>query len=220
MRVLGYLRVSTDEQRHGPKAQRDAILGWAKAHDAEVVAWFEDQGVSGGAPIDKRTGLLEAIDAIRTEQAEAIVAAKRDRIAREVILAATIERLVEREGARLLTADGIGADDSPESALMRTMMDALAQYERAIIRGRTKAALAAKRRRGETYGNVPFGYRVQGDRLHLDKSEQAVIDQIRGLAATGLGYRAIARTLNENGTPCRSGPWHPQKIKNILVRTP
>jgi len=45
-----------------------------------------------------------------------------------------IERLVERNGGRILSADGIGAGEGPESALLRAMVRAFAEYERALIR--------------------------------------------------------------------------------------
>ena len=42
------------------------------------------------------------------------MAAKRDRIARDVVVAATIERLVADAGARVVTADGVSAEQTPE----------------------------------------------------------------------------------------------------------
>ena len=44
-----------------------------------------------------------------------VVAARRDRLAGEVVVAATLERLIERSGARIATADGAGAGDHPEA---------------------------------------------------------------------------------------------------------
>ena len=43
------------------------------------------------------------------------------------------------------------------------MVDAFAEYERAIIRARTRAALAVKRGRGERTGEVPYGFRLAED---------------------------------------------------------
>lgn len=71
-----------------------------------------------------------------------LVAAKRDRLARDVLTAALVERLCELKGGRIQTADGTGNVDGPEAALIRTLLDAFAAYERALIRARTKAALA------------------------------------------------------------------------------
>lgn len=54
------------------------------------------------------------------------VAGKRDRIARDVVVAATVERLAQDVGARVVTRDGLSADDTPEGVLMRTLMYAFA----------------------------------------------------------------------------------------------
>jgi len=61
---------------------------------------------------------------------------------------------------------GVGNGNGPEAQLMRTMIDAFAAYERALIRARTKAALAAKAARGErTSLHAPYGWRVGGEDL-------------------------------------------------------
>src|SRR5262245_56508302 len=77
------------------------------------------------------------------------VAVRRDRMGRDAMAAAMIERLTEKAGARVQTCDGAGEGDTPEAVLLRTMIDAFAQYELALIRGRTKLGLARKRARGE-----------------------------------------------------------------------
>lgn len=38
--AIGYLRVSTEDQRLGPEAQRDAIAAWAERAGIAVAAWF------------------------------------------------------------------------------------------------------------------------------------------------------------------------------------
>ena len=68
---------------------------------------------------------------------DVLVAAKRDRFARDVVVAATVERVAAKAGATVATADGMSAEDSPEGALLRTMVDAFAAYERAVIAART-----------------------------------------------------------------------------------
>jgi DNA invertase Pin-like site-specific DNA recombinase len=68
------------------------------------VAWTEDAGISGAAQLEKRLGLMAALASVREHGARYLVVAKRDRIARDVILAAMAERLVQREGAELVSA--------------------------------------------------------------------------------------------------------------------
>jgi DNA invertase Pin-like site-specific DNA recombinase len=90
--AVAYLRVSTDEQHLGPEAQRAAVKRWAEASGARVAAWHTDPGVSGGA----------ALDGLREHGAGVLVVVKRDRLARDVVLAAQVESLAQRAGARRL----------------------------------------------------------------------------------------------------------------------
>ena len=137
--AVGYVRVSTEEQSLGPDAQRAAIERWAQSRGVRVAAMFEDHGVSGGAPAEKRPGLLAALAALRENGAGVLVAAKRDRIARDTVIAAMVEQAAGRAGATLITADGASDGVGPEGALMRGIVDVFAAYERAAIRSRTRA---------------------------------------------------------------------------------
>jgi len=216
-RAIAYIRCSTLRQDLSPDAQRAAINTWAEREGIEVLAWHEDLGVSGGAPIDKRPGLLAAIDGLRAHGAGVLAVAKRDRLARDVLTAALVERLCERHGARLQSADGTGNGDSPEAQLMRNMVAAFAMYERALISARTKAALAAKKAKGERVGGVPYGYRDVAGKLVEDAAEQAVIERARELRAGGKSLRAVGRALLDAGHAPRGGrKWHVQVVARII----
>ena len=165
--AVGYLRVSTDEQSLGPEAQRAAIERWAQNQGVRVAAIFEDHGISGGAPAEKRPGLLAALSALRENAAGLLVAAKRDRIARDTVIAAMVEQAAGRVGATLTTADGSSDGTGPEGQLMRGIVYVFAAYERGVIRSRTRAALAVKRTRGERIGGIPYGFKLAGDGVHL-----------------------------------------------------
>ena len=217
MRAVGYIRVSTDEQANGPKAQRDALEAWCARNGAELVV-YEDIGVSGGAELDKRPGLLAAVGEIK--RGDVLLVAKRDRLARSVFLASAVQRLVERKRGRVVSADGISDGEGPEAALMRTMIDAFAEYERALIGVRTRAALAAKRVRGERVGAPRIGERVAADgvRVELDEREAKAVALIRELRAAGWSIRAIADELMARGVPCRGDRWHPTTVQRLVKR--
>lgn len=152
--AVAYIRVSKDEQRLGPEAQRGAIRWWAAHAGIRIAAWHVDQGVCSVLPIDKRPALSAALASLRSHGAGILVVAKRDRIARDVVLAAGIERAARNAGARVVSADGTGNGDTPADGFMRTIIDGAAEYERALIRVRTRAALQAKRARGERVVSV------------------------------------------------------------------
>jgi DNA invertase Pin-like site-specific DNA recombinase len=172
-----------------------------------LAAVFSDAGISGGADIDARPGLVAALAQLRASHAGVLVVAKRDRLARDVYVAATIDRVVAAAGGRVACADGVGNGDSASDAFMRTILDGAAAYERALIRARTKAALAAKRARGEkTGGSVPYGYDVDSaGRLVENQAEQGVLFVVRELRAAGLSLRAVVRELGGRGLVSRAG---------------
>lgn len=204
--AVAYIRVSTDDQHLGPEAQRVAIQAWAEREGVTVVAWHTDKGVSGGSDLGNRPALVAAIGELRAAGAGALVVAKRDRLARDVYIAATIERAVSLCGARVIAADGTANGDTAADAFMRTILDGAAAYERALIRSRTRAALAAKRAKGERVGTVPFGFEATANgALVANVAEQSVIAEARTLRASGLTVRAIAAALAAKGITSRKG---------------
>lgn len=204
--AVAYVRVSTDEQRLGPEAQRAQIESWAAREGVAVVAWHVDAGVSGGSDLADRPALIAALGELRAARAGVLVIAKRDRLARDVAVAATIERAAKACGAKVRSADGTANGDSPADAFMRTMLDGAAAYERELIRARTKAALQAKRARGERAGAVPFGFTADADgRLSPCEAEQGIITTVRELRAAGMPLRAIVAELAGRGLTSRTG---------------
>lgn len=218
--AVAYVRVSTDEQHLGPAAQRAAIEQWAAREGVVVVAWHTDAGVSGGASIASRPALLAALADLAVHGAGVLVVAKRDRLARDVMNAAIIEKMVADASARVVSTAGEGTDgDDPAAMLLRRMVDAFAEYERALIAARTKAALAVKKSRGERTGTCPYGFTADADgRLVADPAEQSILARVREARARGLTIRAIADELRAAGIVSRQGkPLAPSAIGVMAV---
>ena len=231
MRAIVALRVSTDDQAeagNGMNAQRDACRAWAAREGREVVGPFLDEGVSGAAPLDKRLGLMGALAEVG--KGDVLLVAKRDRLGRDPFVIAMIEAAVKRAGGRVVSAAGEGTDgDGPTDVLMRRIVDAFGEYERLVIKARTKAALGAKARRGERTGRVPFGFDLVDDgrrskkglplALVANPAEQTIIAEIRALAAGGMPPVAIARELARRAVPSKTGAsWSNAAIRRILAR--
>ena len=206
MLAHAYLRVSTDEQALGLDAQRASIEAWAARAGATVASWHIDDGVSGAAPLEECPGLLAALDSL--ERGSVLAVARRDRIARDVLKHAVVVRMVERAKARIASADGVANGDGPEDSLMSSLLAAFAAYERALIRRRTKAALAVKRARGERVSrHAPYGFRIAADgvRLEPEPVEQAALSTMRQMRRDGASCRAVAVALTECGVRNRAG---------------
>lgn len=222
-RAIAYRRVSTHEQSQsglGLDAQAEAISVTAGRLGLTVMATFDDLGVSGGLALEDRPGLLAALDALR--RGDTLVIAKRDRLGRSVLNVALVERLIERKGGRVVSAAGEGSDDDlPTSKLMRQIIDAFSEYERQIIKQRTKQALAALKARGCRAGNWPFGFGVAADgkTLVLHPEEQAALVRLQVLRAEGHSCREVAERLNTEGWLTRRGsPWRYQYVARLLRR--
>lgn len=208
MKAIGYVRVSTADQATsglGLEAQRESIARCAAGLGAEVGGVFADEGVSGSVSIEGRPGLLAAVGELR--RGDVLLVAKRDRLGRDVVAVALLERLVARKGARIVSAAGEGtADDDPGSILMRRLLDAFAEHERLLIGARTKAALRAKRARGERAGNVPWGFRALEDgRLVEEPREVEVARLAAELRRDGLTVSEVEVALRDRGVRGRNG---------------
>lgn len=219
--AVGYIRVSTEEQEHGPDAQRRDIERWCTEHTIRCVEIYADVGVSGGAEIADRPKLLEAMHAVRSLRAGTFVVWRRDRLARDVGIAAIIERELSRLGARVRSVQGEGTEvEGPAGKLMSGIVDAFSEYERAVIRTRTRAALQALRAKGKRAGDVPWGYSALADgTLVPNETERALLTRARILYEEGWTMRAIAEQLAQEGFVNRAGKSMPFSRVHKLLTT-
>ena len=83
-RVIGYVRVSTEDQADNGislEEQRTRIRAYATAHGLEVVRIAADEGISGKT-IRSRPGLLSALEELSDAEADGLVVCKLDRLSR------------------------------------------------------------------------------------------------------------------------------------------
>ena len=192
-RAVAYLRCSTDRQDLSPGRPARARSGLGSARSIGVVAWHEDLGVSGGAELEDRPGLTAAVGRPRRA---------RRRGPGRGQAGPPRPRRADRRAGRAAGRAGGGADPvggrhggtgtGPRRRCSARIVDGFAAYERALIRARTKAALAVKKARGERVGGVPYGYRVAADAVRSRRSpaSRRSIARARELRAEGLSLRA------------------------------
>jgi site-specific DNA recombinase len=235
MNAVAYLRVSTDEQaesRAGLEAQLHAIARHCERHGLTLAGTFSDEGVSGAAQLDKRPGLLDAVNAVT--RGAVLLVSKRDRLARDVVACAVVERMVAKRGGRVVSVAGEGTDsDDATSILMRRIVDAFSEHERLVIAARTRAALQAKRRRGERAGRLPLGYTLAPADTATTRSRSGfpvalvpveaqlkVVERIHREHAAGLSMRTIAQRLTADEIPTSTGKarWCHSTVQRVLER--
>ena len=166
MRVIGYVRVSTEEQAsHGVSlaAQTEKVRAYCALYDLELVELIDDPGAS--AKTLARPGLARALAALDRGDADGLVVAKLDRLTRSVADMATLvsDYFGERAGKSLFSvADSIDTRTAAGRMVLNILVT-VSQWEREAIGERTRDALRHKRAIGEAYGPTPLGYR-QGRR--------------------------------------------------------
>lgn len=208
--AVAYCRVSTDRDRQdlGSQAQVDAIKAWAERSNVRIIEWFTEE-CSGGLELSKRPVLLNALAATVVHGAGKLVVQKMDRLARDTVAACLALGELERNGASLAVADGAGEGEGPTAQLLRSVLLAVAEFEKSMIALRIKAALQVKRSRGEMTGAAPYGMRLAADGKTLEGNpeEIATKESLRMLRASGLTLRALRDhaagqgLLNRKGKP-------------------
>lgn len=226
MRLVGYLRVSTDKQADafGLDVQRKAITAWAKANGHRLVEVFVDEGVTG--KLEDRPALAGALHALKDRRADGIVVPKLDRLARDLIVQESLIAEVWRMGATVHSAVASEAeylvDDpaDPSRKLIRQVLGAVSEYERAMIALRLRSGRAAKAAAGGyAFGAPAYGQRAEAKELAPDDREQAALTRMAELHADGESLRAIAETLDAEGhRPKRGESWHPMAVSRCLAR--
>ncbi|MGH1349043.1 MAG: recombinase family protein [Nannocystales bacterium] len=220
-RAVAYIRASTADQTQTLDAQRERIAAWAEREGVEVVAYHVDAGVSGTTPAHKRTGLTDALLDVETHRADLLVVTTRDRLARSALDAALLDRDLAKLKARVVAVDGDAASnaDTDEGRLVRTILDAVAEYEAARTRARTRAVLRHRRQQGlRTGGRLPYGFDELEGRLIPYEPEQNALRRLYELSDAGMSQRRIATILDAERWPTRGEKWHRSLVRRLLER--
>src|SRR3954464_15324554 len=180
MRVIGYVRVSTDEQGvsgAGMEAQRRAIEAECRRRGWELVETLEDCGYS--AKDLRRPGVKEAFRTLEVGEANALVVAKLDRLSRSMIDFTALMAKAQRQGWALVALDCAVDTSTASGEAMANMLATFAQFERRLISQRTREALAIKKASGVRLGRPPT-------------LPQTVVHRIQRQRARGHSFRTIS----------------------------
>lgn len=206
--MLGYIRVSTDEQAaygYGLAAQSQRIEEACVRHkDWRFASMYREEGISGKTL--ERPALIEALERIAARKADGLVVAKLDRLTRSVIDFAMLLEWFEAAGATLVALDFDLDTSSPGGRLIAHIMSAVAEWERSTIAQRTRDGLAAARAQGKPTGQAAVA----------DRPELAL--HIHELKDSGLSLQGVCDALNVEGVPTARGAseWHKSAVQTIL----
>lgn len=158
MKAVLYLRVSTDEQNVDP--QRLELREVCARRGYTIVEEIEEKA-SGAST--SRAGLDRMMKLVRKRSVQVVVCAKLDRLGRSLQHLVQIIGELDTAGVALI-CQGQGIDTSqsnPAGRLQMHVLMAVAEFERSLIKDRTKAGLRAAVANGKTLGrpaSVPDGW--------------------------------------------------------------
>jgi len=220
--AVGYLRVSSKGQirGHGFERQRDTIKEYAKKNGYKIIEWYKEAYT--GTEED-RPEFLRMVEELLSNGCRTIIIECMDRFGRRSMVSEQLLALLIRKDIAMISAmtgqnitEDVQNDDDPWKKFIVQIQNNIAELDkRLLVRKLRKAREANKAKTGRCEGRKPYGYYP---------GEDKIIKRIKQLyrkpkGEKRLGCRAIARKLNEEGIPTRSGvPWSNTQVKSILDR--
>jgi DNA invertase Pin-like site-specific DNA recombinase len=173
-----YARVSTKNNGQNPETQLLPLREYAKARGLTIVEEFVDNGVSGAK--DRRPALDALMTAAGKGAFDVVLVWKFDRFARSTRHLVLSLEFFHSVGIHFISQTEAIDTSTPMGQMIFTVLGAVAELERSLIKERVHSGLARARKEGKTLGRP---------RVIVDH------DKVLGLRADGQTVRAIASRL-------------------------
>jgi DNA invertase Pin-like site-specific DNA recombinase len=201
-RAVGVVRVSRlGDDPVSPSEQAERIQQACARDELALVATLDETNVSGGAPLERRHGLRQAVELVEANQADVVVVAYFDRLVRSLAVQRVVERIEKAGGAIIAVDVGEVRSDTASRWLSSTMLGMVAEYHRRVTAERTSEAKRRAIADGRpTFANIPPGLRLHKDgRLEPHPTQAAVVRDAFELRANGAPVREVRDFLRANG---------------------
>ena len=219
MQVIGYIRVSTNEQATEGLSltnQIEKIKTYCNLNDLQLMKVISDAGKSGKNL--NREGLQELLEDIKHSDIKGVIVYKLDRLSRKVLDTLS---LIEKFESSKVAFHSVTEKINTSSATGRFLLNITAshiQLERDLISERTKDVLQMKIKNNERAGQIPYGWQLDqtSNKLIENTKEQETIKIIKKLNNKNISLRKICYELETLKINPNGKKWYPQTIKNIL----
>ena len=221
MQILGYIRVSTEEQANDGNSlfeQRERLQAYCKAMLWPEPIFFIDDGYS--AKDTNRPDLQKLLKIVGENKTELkIMVTKLDRISRKLLDLLTMIELFQNHGASFVSVSEQFDSNTPAGRLTLQVLGAVAEFERERTRERVIDNMdSIAKNTNKALTRPCFGYDIVDGEYQINNSEQKFGDMMLDLAESGDGYRMIAKKLNDAGSRTKKGkPWDQKNVKRWLT---
>jgi DNA invertase Pin-like site-specific DNA recombinase len=211
--AIAYLRTSSaanvGSDKDSDKRQRAAIASFAKAHGYRIVDEFYDSAVSGADPVAERPGFKAMLDRIAGNGMRVILVESPDRFARDLSVQITGHDYLRSLGVELVptSAPDFFTTDTPTAVLVRQVLGAVSQFEKANLVAKLRAARERKAAAGgRGSGRFTYAQRVP-----------EVVGLVHELHAQRQSLRQISKTLAAQGHLTGGGrPYTATAVQKML----
>ena len=216
--AIGYIRTSSaaniGEGKDSDRRQRVAIERFAKRAGYDIVEWFEDGAVSGADPIETRPGFTAALARIAGNGVRTIIVETANRFARDLMVQEVGFATLRDLGVTLIAADSPSSflDDGPTSKLIRQILGAVSEFDKAMTVAKLKGARDRKRR---------ISGKCEGRKSYAERDPE-LVDMARWLHHNADGrpssLRQVAAELADYGYVTPSGKSYSASAISSMVQ--
>jgi DNA invertase Pin-like site-specific DNA recombinase len=199
LRAARYLRVSRLDQ--DPRLQEDQTGDFISRRGWELTDTYKDHGVSGAR--ERRPELDRLLADARRRKFDILIVYKADRLFRSLRHMVTTLDDLAALGISFVSVTEPFDTTTPSGKLLLHVVAAMGEFERGLVIERTRAGVAAARRRGIRLGRPPT--KLDGDHLRALRREGKSVREIA--EAMGASSSTIQRHLGAAGelAPARAG---------------
>jgi DNA invertase Pin-like site-specific DNA recombinase len=152
--AFAYLRTSSaanvGEDKDSHQRQAAAIETYTKRAGIEIIGSYYDEAVKGSDPIETRPGFAAMLEALEANGTKTIIVETANRFARDLMVQEVGFAMLKERGIDLIAADSPTSflDDTPTARLIRQVLGAVSEFEKAMLVAKLRGARERKRRTG------------------------------------------------------------------------
>lgn len=214
MKAFAYARFSSDQQREESiDAQLRAIREYADKNKIDIIREYTDEAKS--ATSDKRPGFQQMFSDVPLYCPDCVIVHKLDRFSRDRYDSAYYRRVLKKSNAKLVSVLE-PLDDSPESIILESVLEGMAEYysknlARETLKGLKETALKCE----HTGGIPPLGYDVENKKYVINPTEAETVRTIFRMYADGCSYDKILNEIQDKRTKAGK-PFGKNSLNSIL----
>ncbi len=217
--VVGYLRVSTDEQVEGFSLgfQEERINAYAKSQDYLLLEIYQDNGYS--AKDLNRPAIKRLLEDAKKGKFKIILVYRLDRLTRRLKDLSDIVEILEKQGVKFQSVTESFETKTASGRLMMNVFGGFAQFEREVTLERIHLGIKRRFEKGMWLTSPPYGYNMRKGNLAINKEESFVVQKIYKMyLKEDYGLVTLARKLNDEGyRNRRNKKWRSCSLYRILT---